>query len=79
MLYITFWNGYFNIRGTKEDPIPYITNLELTYISVQGGTVYPYESCDVLPLPARDESLSMLNQSSVFENLLTVYYKILTE
>ena len=28
---------------------------------------------------AKDESLSMLNQSSVFENLLTVYYDTSTE
>ena len=31
------------VGGTKEDPIPYVTKLELTYISVKGGTVYPYE------------------------------------
>ena len=43
MLYIPFWNGYFNVGATKEDPILYVTKLELTYISVQGGTVYPYE------------------------------------
>ena len=43
MLHIPFWNGYFNVGGTKEDPIPYVTKLELTYISVEGGIVYPYE------------------------------------
>ena len=34
MLCTPFWNGYFNVGGTKE---------ELTYISVQGGIVYTYE------------------------------------
>ena len=43
MLLIPFWNGYFYAVDTKEDPIPYVTNLELTYTSVQGGIVYPYE------------------------------------
>ena len=40
MLWIPFWNGCFNVGGTKEDHIPYVTKLELTYISVQGGIVY---------------------------------------
>ena len=39
----SLWNGYFNVGGNKEDPIPYVTKLELTCISVQGGIVYPYE------------------------------------
>ena len=42
MLCIPFWNGYINVGGTKEDPIPYVTKLELAYISIQGGIVYPY-------------------------------------
>ena len=32
MFYIPLWNGYFKIRGTKEDPIPNVIKLELTYI-----------------------------------------------
>ena len=43
MLHIPFWNGYLNVGGTKEDPIPCVTKLEPTYICVQGGIVYPYE------------------------------------
>ena len=42
MLHIPLWNGYLNTRVTKQDPIPYVTLLELTYISVQGGIIYPY-------------------------------------
>ena len=34
MLHIPLWNGYFKIRDTKKDPIPYMTKLELTYISI---------------------------------------------
>ena len=34
---------------------------------------------DLMKSLVKDESLSMLNQSSVFENLLTVYYVISTE
>ena len=43
MLYICFWNGCFNVGGTKEDPILYVTKLELAYISVQDRIVYPCE------------------------------------
>ena len=28
MLCIPFWNGYFNVEGTKEDSFPYVTKLE---------------------------------------------------
>ena len=43
MLHISFWNGYFNVRGTKEDPIPNMIKLELTYIFTdQDGIAYPY-------------------------------------
>ena len=43
MLCILFWNDYFNVGATKEDPNPYVSKLEFTYISVQDGIVYPYE------------------------------------
>ena len=39
MLHITLWNGYFKIRGTKKDPIPYVIKLELTYIPVKCGII----------------------------------------
>ena len=41
MLCIPLWNGYFEIRGTKEDPIPYVIKLELTYIPVKCGIINP--------------------------------------
>ena len=28
--------------GTKEDPIPYMTKIKLTYNSVQSWIIYPY-------------------------------------
>ena len=28
------WNGYFNVGGTKEDPIPNMIKLELTNIPI---------------------------------------------
>ena len=43
MLHIPLWNGYFNTRGNKQDPIQYMTQLELTYIPVLGGIIFPYE------------------------------------
>ena len=33
---------YFKIRGTKEDPIPNVIKLELTYIPVEFWIIYPY-------------------------------------
>ena len=39
---IPCWNGYFNVGGTKEDAIPNIMKLELTYIPVKCGIIYPY-------------------------------------
>ena len=42
MLHIPLWNGYFKIRGTKEDPIPNVIKLELTYIPVECWIIYPY-------------------------------------
>ena len=42
MLCIPCWNGYFNVGGTKEDPIPNMIKLELTYIPVKCGIIYPY-------------------------------------
>ena len=41
MLHIPLWNGYFKIWGTKEDHIPYMTKLELTYISVKHWVIDP--------------------------------------
>ena len=41
MLHITLWNGYFKIRGTKEDPMPYVIKLEPTYTPVKGGIIDP--------------------------------------
>ena len=41
MLHIPLWNDYFKIRGTKEDPIPYMTEFELTYISVKHWVIDP--------------------------------------
>ena len=43
MLHIPLWNGYLNARGTKQDPIPNMTLLELIYVSIQGGIFNPYE------------------------------------
>ena len=37
MLYIPLWNGYFKIRGAKEDPIPYMTKLELALFLLNIG------------------------------------------
>ena len=39
MLCIPLWNGYFKIGGTKDDPIPYVIKLELTYIPVKHGII----------------------------------------
>ena len=33
--------GCFKVRGTKEDPIPYMTKIKLTYIPVQSWIIYP--------------------------------------
>ena len=58
MLCIPCWNGYFNVGGTKEDPIPNMIELELPYIPVKCGIIYPYVDrffnylCKVLALPA---------------------------
>ena len=43
MLHNPLWNGYLNAQGTKQDPILNMTLLELNYISIQGGIIYPYE------------------------------------
>ena len=42
MLCIPLWNGYCKIRGTKEDPIPNVIKLELTYIPVECWIIYLY-------------------------------------
>ena len=42
MLFIPLWNGYFKIRGTKEDPIPNVIKLRLTYIPVACWIFNPY-------------------------------------
>ena len=42
MLCIPCWNGYFNGGGTKEDPIPNVIKLELTYIPIKCGIIYFY-------------------------------------
>ena len=31
MLHFHLWNGYYKIGGTKEDPIQYMTKLELIF------------------------------------------------
>ena len=41
MLHIPLWNGYFKIGCTKEDPIPYVIKMELTYIPVKCGIIDP--------------------------------------
>ena len=41
MLCILLWNGYFKVRGSKEDHIPYVIKLELTYIPVKCGIIDP--------------------------------------
>ena len=41
MLCIPLWKGYFKIRGAKEDPIPYVIKMELTYIPVKCGIINP--------------------------------------
>ena len=43
MLHIPCWNGYFNVGGTQEDPIPNVIALELTYIPVKCGITYSSE------------------------------------
>ena len=58
MLCIPCWNGYFNVGDTKEDPIPNMIKLKLTYIPVKYGIIYPYvdgffnQPCNVLAFPA---------------------------
>ena len=42
MLHIHCWNGYFNVGGTKGDPIPNIVKLELPYIPIKCRIIYPY-------------------------------------
>ena len=42
MLCIPCMNGYFNVGGTKEDPIPNMIKLRLTNIPVRCGNIYPY-------------------------------------
>ena len=42
MLHIPCWNGYFNVGGTKQDPIPNTIKMELNYIPVQCGVIYTY-------------------------------------
>ena len=32
----------FKVKGTKEDPIPYMTKIKLTYIPFQRWIIYPY-------------------------------------
>ena len=41
MLHIPLWKVCFKIRGAKQDPIPNMTKLELTYVSVKCGIVDP--------------------------------------
>ena len=41
MLDIPCWNSYFNVWGTTQDPIPNMIKLELIYIPVQCGIIYP--------------------------------------
>ena len=31
------------VRDTKEDPIPYMTKIKLTYVTVKSWIIYPYE------------------------------------
>ena len=40
-VHIPLWNGYFKIRGTKEDPITYVIKMELTYIHFECGIIDP--------------------------------------
>ena len=42
ILHIPLWKGCFKFRGTKEDPISYMTELELTYIPINCGIIDPY-------------------------------------
>ena len=42
MLHVPCCNGYFNVGGTKEDPIPNMIKLEITNIPIECGIVYPY-------------------------------------
>ena len=41
MLQIPLWNGYFKVKCTKEDPILYMTKLELAYIPVKCWVIDP--------------------------------------
>ena len=41
MLHIPLWKGCFKIRSAKQDPIPIMTKLKLTYVSVKCGIVDP--------------------------------------
>ena len=41
MLHISLWNGYFKIGGTKEDPIPYVIKMAITYIPLKCGIIDP--------------------------------------
>ena len=60
MLHIPLWDGYCTIRGTKEDLVPYMTKLKLTFISVKHWVIDPdvnrlfNQPCQVLALPAYD-------------------------
>ena len=41
MLCIPLWKGYFKIRGTKEDPIPYVIKMKFTYVPDKCGIIDP--------------------------------------
>ena len=42
MQHIPLWNGYFKIRGNKENPTLNVIKLELTYTPVECWIIYPY-------------------------------------
>ena len=46
-MHIPLGKGCFNVRVTKEDPIPYMAKIKLAYIPVQSWIIYP--NVDRLP------------------------------
>ena len=46
-MHIPLRKGCFKVRGTQEDPIPYMSQIKLTCVPVQSWIVYP--NADRLP------------------------------
>ena len=70
-VHIPFGRFYFKARGVKEDSVPDVTKVELTYVPIKGGIVYSdvnrffYSPGQALVLPPYDVELSCVELFTV--------------